>query len=232
MLCVMIDKNIDCIRGRIKDAAVRAGRDVDGVRLVAVTKSVGVDEICRVVECGVYDIGENRVADARAKKDALAGRLGRDVCWHMIGHLQSKKVKLAVEIFDVIQSVDSLRLCCEIDKRAGLLNKVMPVLLEVNVSGEVAKYGLRPEELVDSVERVSILPYVKVMGLMCMAPLSDDPEGLRPVFRRLRDLSLEIGRQNIAGVDMSCLSMGMSQDYEVAIEEGADMVRVGSAIFK
>lgn len=228
----MIDKNLERIKKKIKKAAGRSNQDPDQIKLIAVTKTVSPEEIRQVVECGVTDIGENRVQDALAKKEVLSGQLKPEVRWHMIGHLQTNKVKQAVKIFDMIQSVDSLRLSLEIDKRAGQIGKVMPILLEVNVSGEESKFGLKPEELLDIARQISKLSHLKIMGLMTMAPLSNNPEELRPLFRRLRELSVEVKECHIPGVEMEYLSMGMSQDYEVAIEEGANMVRIGSAIFK
>ena len=227
----MIDKNINFIKTKIKTAAARSGQDQDKIELIAVTKTVGLQEICRVAESGVKNIGENRVPDAAFKKEALKGRLSPDIRWHMIGHLQTNKVKQAVRIFDMIQSVDSLRLSREIDKRAAQMDKFMPVLLEVNVSGEEVKFGFEPEVLLKDIGRIALLPNIKIKGLMTMAPLTDDTAAIRPVFQGLKNLSQKINDKNICSVDMQYLSMGMSQDYEIAVEEGANMVRIGSAIF-
>ena len=214
----MISANLEQVRRRIAAAARSKGRDPAGVRLIAVTKGVPVERIREAIACGVREIGENRVQEAKEKQAPI----GRQVRWHLIGHLQRNKVKPAVELFDWIHSVDSLELV-EALKRCGGERK-LEVLVQVNVSGEAAKHGCGPEEVKKLAEAVLKSGNLKLSGLMTMAPFSDDPESARPVFRQLRQLR--------DGIDPSLdLSMGMSHDFEVAVEEGATMVRVGTAIF-
>jgi len=220
-------ENLDRIRARIAAAAERAGRDPARVTLIAVTKNVDIATVQQAVAAGVTDIGENRVQEARAKFPMLPAGVRR----HMIGHLQTNKVKQCLELFDVIHSLDRLPLAEAISRRAQALGKVVPVLVQVNVAGEETKHGLAPGEVLDFVRTVAGLPGLAVKGLMTIAPLVDDPEEARPVFRELRCLADAVADAGIPGVSMEWLSMGMSNDFEVAVEEGSTMVRIGTSLF-
>jgi pyridoxal phosphate enzyme (YggS family) len=211
----------EAVRARITAACERAGRSPAGVTLVAVTKNFPPEAIREAHAAGVRHFGENRVQEAAAKLPSLAD-LSPPPTWHMVGHLQTNKVKTAIGLFDIIQSVDSLHLAESISRRAPHSTRV-PVLLEVNVSGEASKQGLAPEALVEAVEAARGLPGIDVRGLMTVAPVVEDAETVRPVFRRLRELGETL--------DLPDLSMGMTDDFEVAVEEGATIVRVGRAIF-
>ena len=213
--------SVDAVRERIAAACERANRSPDDVTLVAVTKNFPPEAIREAWEAGVRHFGENRVQEAAAKLPSLAG-LSPPPTWHMVGHLQTNKVKTAVGLFDIIQSVDSFHLAESISKRAPHSARV-PVFLEVNVSGEATKHGFAPDELPRGAVAARGLPGIDVRGLMTIAPLVDDPEALRPLFRRLRELA--------ESVELPELSMGMTDDFEVAVEEGATFVRVGRAIF-
>jgi hypothetical protein len=223
-----IARNLTEVRRRIAAAAARAGRDPAAVGLVAVTKDVPLDAVAAAVASGVTDIGENRYQEARSKIAALAGR---PVRWHFIGHLQRNKVKYVVECFNIIHSLDSLELAVEIDRRAQATSGAgrVPVLVEVNVGGEATKFGVAPEGAVELVLRAAALPGLDVQGLMTIAPQAGDPEAARLHFRRLRLLAAAV--PGAGGPVLRHLSMGMSDDFEVAVEEGATLVRVGRAIF-
>jgi len=223
-----ISDNIHRVRERIAEAAARAGRDPGEVGLVCVTKTVDLPEVREAVEAGITIVGENRVGEGRRKRESLSGL---SVCWHFIGHLQTNKVKQALEVFDFIHSVDSLKLAREIGRRADQAGKTMPVLLEVNVSGEEAKFGFSPEALRGDLDALGEMEGIRIEGLMTMAPFVADPEEVRPVMVGLRELAEQIAGENRPAVSMQRLSMGMTQDYEVAVEEGATLVRIGSAIF-
>lgn len=222
-----IQENIQTVYTRIAAACDRAGRSAEEVTLVAVTKTVDVAKIQEALDAGVTQLGENRVQDATPKIDTLYDRT--DLTWHMIGHLQTNKVKRAVEYFQMIHSVDNLKRAREIDKRAREQGKVMPVLFEVNVSGETSKFGLSPEELPGVIKESAKYDGLIVKGLMTMAPFVDDPEDTRPCFHKLRELLIMFQDQGMS--QMTELSMGMTNDFEVAVEEGATLIRVGSAIF-
>ena len=224
----MIPENLIIVRSRIKEAAERAGRRADDIILVCVTKMVGAAQIEEALAAGAADIGESRVQDAEIKFKAICARAK----WHLIGHLQTNKVKDAVRIFDLIHSVDSLKLAEEISKRAGAGGKTQEILVEVKTSEEATKYGVAPEEVIALVEKAAALPNIKIMGLMTMAPVVLDAEEARPYFKRLREASEAIAAKKIDKVSMRYLSMGMTQDFEVAIEEGANIVRIGRAIFE
>ncbi len=214
-----IAERIDRVRRRIVSACARSGRSAEDVTLIAVTKGFPPAAIREAAAAGIRHFGENRVQEAQAKLPPLAG-LSAAVTWHMIGHLQTNKVKTVLELFDTIHSVDSLHLAEAISRRA---RKTVPVFLEVNVGGEPSKYGFSLDNLHGEYEAIARLPNVEVRGLMTVAPLADDPEQARPVFRRLRDAAASLGLRE--------LSMGMTDDFEVAIEEGATHVRIGRAIF-
>ena len=230
-----IEANLQEVRWRIARAAARAGRDPDEITLVAVTKMVPAERIVAAHQLGIRHFGENRVQEARAKIPTVnrwleATRQSSDLTWHMVGHLQRNKVRRAIELFDIIQSVDSMRLAREISRRCQRAGITLPILLEVNVSGEASKYGFAPGELHAAVEQISALPNLAIQGLMTIAPIVADPEEARPYFRRLRQLRDEL-RERFPGLDWRHLSMGMTDDFEVAVEEGATMVRLGRAIF-
>lgn len=222
-----IAENIRDVQERIADAARRAHREPAAVKLVAVTKTVGQDRIREAVAAGALILGENRVQEAREKIAAL----GPVASWHLIGHLQANKAKYAVTLFYLIHSVDSIGLAQEIDRQAAKNGKVQDILVEVNVSGEASKAGVGAGDAAGLVREAAKLPHVRVQGLMTVPPFAEDPEASRPYFRRLRELSGEIAKENIPRVAMKELSMGMSGDFEVAVEEGATLVRVGTAIF-
>ena len=207
------------VRLLIAAACLRSGRSTDEVTLIAVTKGVSPEAIREAVAAGVHDLAENRVQEAQEKRTALAN-LPLDVVWHMIGHLQRNKAKTAIGLFDIIHSVDSLHLADAISRRALT---TVPVFLEVNVAGEPSKYAFSLDDLPQARESVSRIPKLDVRGLMTVAPQSSTPEAARPVFRRLRQAASALGLRD--------LSMGMSDDFEVAVEEGATHVRIGRAIF-
>lgn len=212
---------------QVAEAALRVGRSPDEITVVAVSKGVDDERIREAVAAGVRVLGENRVQEALKKRERLAD-LG--VSWHLVGHLQTNKVKYAVKLFDLIHSLDSVRLAREIQKRAEERGPV-PVLVEVNLSGEASRFGVREEELRPLLEEVATLPLVRVEGLMTIAPVVERMEEARPCFRRLYELAQKVREWGIPGVNMRELSMGMSADFPVAVEEGATMIRVGTAIF-
>nr|MBN2276215.1 YggS family pyridoxal phosphate-dependent enzyme [candidate division Zixibacteria bacterium] len=220
-----IEENLKSVRGRIADAAGKAGRDQDEITLVAVSKTHPAEAIRAAVEYGVTCLGEAQIREAEPKIEQL-GRLAR---WHMIGHLQTNKVKKAVALFDLIESVDSWRLAAEIDRRAAQAGRKIDCLLEVNISGEPSKTGIDPEETTDLVAKMSVFDHLNLIGLMTIGPLTEDMKQIRGAFRRTKELFEHCRRQ--AGTNFRVLSMGMSDDFEIAIEEGATMVRIGTAIF-
>jgi hypothetical protein len=222
-----IAENIAAIRQRMNAAAVRSGRNPEAVRLMAVSKTVEPARIRWAIDAGMTLFGENYVQEAREK----IPEIGHDVQWHMIGHLQTNKAKYVVNLFDWIHSVDRLELAQELDKRAGQHSRKLNVLMEVNVGGEASKSGAEPAQVLELVREVSFLPNLSIQGLMTMPPYADDPEQSRPYFVALRKLRDEIIDANIPGVAMNELSMGMTDDFEVAVEEGATIIRVGRAIF-
>jgi hypothetical protein len=222
-----IADNVREVRDRIEAAASRALRDPGDVRLVAVTKTVEPALIIEAIEAGVTCIGENRVQEAGRK---FKGGLP-PVEKHLVGHLQTNKVRKALPLFDMIQSVDSVRLAREISIACESMGADIDVLVEVNTSGEETKFGLEPDETVAALEEMADLPGLNILGLMTIGAFLPDPEDVRPCFRRLRELRSIIEERVIPGVSMEHLSMGMTNDYQVAIEEGATIVRVGRAIF-
>jgi len=222
-----IKNNLEIINEKIKKAALKVNRNSQEIKLVAVTKTATIEQIKEAIIAGVKIIGENKVQEAKEKYQILTA----DIEWHLVGHLQTNKVKYAIEIFDCIHSVDSIKLAEEIDKRSLQFGKITNVLVEVNVSGEETKYGIKPEEVEPFLKEISEFSRIRVRGLMTIAPITEDKEEVRPYFRKLRELSKEIKSKNIKNVKMDCLSMGMTEDFEVAIEEGANMVRIGRGIF-
>lgn len=222
-----IKNNLETINKKIKKAALRVNRNFREIKLVAVTKTATIEQIKEAISTGVKIIGENKVQEAKEKYQILTA----DIEWHLVGHLQTNKVKYAIEIFDFIHSVDSIKLAKEIDKRSLKFGKITNVLVEVNISGEETKYGIKPEQVEPFLKEISEFSRIRVRGLMTIAPIVEDKEEVRPYFRKLRELSKEIKSKNIKNVKMDHLSMGMTDDFEVAIEEGANMVRIGRGIF-
>ena len=222
-----IKNNLEIINGKIKKAALKANRNPEEIKLVAVTKTATIEQIKEAISAGVKIIGENKVQEAKEKYQILSA----DIEWHLVGHLQTNKAKYAVEIFDCTHSVDSIKLAQEINKRSFQFGKIMDVLVEVNVSGEETKYGIKPEEVEPFIKKISEFPRIRVRGLMTIVPIVEDKEEVRPYFRKLRELSEKIKSKNIENVKMDYLSMGMTEDFEIAIEEGANMVRIGRGIF-
>jgi len=216
--------NIANVRARIRAAAERGGRRADDVLLVAVTKTVDAARVRDAAALGLRTFGENRVQEAREKIPAVSG-----VSWHLIGSLQRNKAKEAVRLFDVLESVDSEALAEELSRRAVEQERAVDVLVQVNVAREPQKHGASPEEAAAVVRRTAALPGLRLRGLMTIAPAVSDPDEVRPVFRALRELRENL--QRVLGTALPELSMGMSEDFEVAIEEGATMVRIGRAIF-
>jgi hypothetical protein len=222
-----IAENVARVRERMEAAAKRAGRDLGKIRLVAVSKTVGLERIIQAIEAGVDSLGENYVQEAQEKVGALEKR----VSWHFIGHLQSNKARVAARLFDWVHSVDTLKLAEELSRAGKQQRKILPVLLQVNLGKEETKFGAREEEVYGLLERMSSLPGVSIRGLMAMPPFFENPEQSRPYFRALRMMAENVTKRQIPGVFMEELSMGMSNDFEVAIEEGATLVRVGTAVF-
>lgn len=222
-----IDDNINSIRDRIAAAALRAGRRPEEVRLVAVSKTQSAAAVSEAVRAGQRLFGENYVQEFTAKVADVA----EPVEWHFIGSLQSNKVKHLVNLVSLIHSVDRLSLAEEINRQWGKVGKICEVLLEVNIAGEVSKGGAACDNLLELVHAAARLPHLRIRGLMTMPPFFDDPERARPYFRQLRLLAETVARQEIPGVEMQELSMGMSGDFESAIEEGATLVRIGTALF-
>ena len=222
-----IAENVARVRERMEAAARRAGRDPGKVRLVAVSKTVDAARIRQAIEAGVDLLGENYVQEAQKKIEEL----GHPVGWHFIGHLQSNKARAAVRLFKWVHSVDSLRLAEELNRAARQESRVLPVLLQVNLGQEATKFGAQEDEVFRLLEKMAPLPGISVKGLMTMPPYFENPEESRPYFRALREMQEGISRRRIPGALMEELSMGMSNDFEVAVEEGATLVRVGTAIF-
>ncbi|MDP4092036.1 MAG: YggS family pyridoxal phosphate-dependent enzyme [Bacillota bacterium] len=222
-----IKNNIEDIRKRVGTAAVKSGRKPEDIRIIAVTKTVEEERIIKAINAGISDLGENRVQELLKKYDNI-----NEPCnWHLIGHLQSNKVKYIIDKVTMIHSVDSIELLEEIHKKAEKAGRVIDILVQVNVAGEETKSGIAPEEVRQFLKEAAVYRNVKVKGLMTIAPFSEDPESVRPVFRELHKIFIDINKENIDNIDMAFLSMGMSNDFEVAIEEGANIVRIGTAIF-
>ena len=223
----MIKENLDQVRETINAACIRAGRRPEEVTLIAVSKTKPVPMLEEAYAAGTRDFGENKVQEILAKKPELP----QDIRWHMIGHLQRNKVSQVIGNAVMIHSVDSLRLARQIEAEAAKKKVDVDILLEVNVAREESKYGFMLEEVEDAVMAIKDFPHVHIKGLMTIAPFVDNPEENRGIFKKLFEFAVDIGSKNIDNVTMSVLSMGMTGDYEVAIEEGATMVRVGTGIF-
>ncbi len=228
MRYAQIADNLHEVEQRIADAAERAGRDPADVNLVTVTKTRTIDEIRAAIEAGARDLGENYVQELEEKAELLGGE---DVRWHAIGHLQTNKIRKIADIVALIHSVDSPRVAREIDRRAELAGRQVPVLLQVNVSGEESKFGIDDDHAHALASEVAHLSNARLMGLMTMPPYSEDPEENRGYFVALRELRDRLVDGGIPDESMRHLSMGMTCDYETAVEEGATFVRVGTAIF-
>ncbi len=222
-----LKKNFQSVEARIQAACDRAGRSRKEVTLIAVSKTKPVEMLQTIYDAGSRDFGENKVQEMCDKIEQLP----TDIRWHMIGHLQTNKVKYIVGRVSLIHSVDSLHLAQEIEKQAAKLDVIVPILIEVNIAEEESKFGIHKEETISLVREVAALPHIRIQGLMTIAPYVENPEDNRAYFRGIKQLSVDIARENIDNVSMDCLSMGMTGDYEVAIEEGATMVRVGTGIF-
>lgn len=224
----MLKENYEQVKRNIEAACKRAGRDVSEITLIAVSKTKPLSDVETLIrETDAHDFGENKVQELTDKYEHASV----PVNWHLIGHLQTNKVKYIVDKVCMIHSVDSFHLAKAIEKEAAKKNVVVKILIEVNVAGEETKFGVSVEETENLVNQIKDLPHVRICGLMTIAPFVDNPEDNRGYFRKLKDLLLDIKSKNIDNVNMNVLSMGMTNDYEVAIEEGATMVRVGTGIF-
>ncbi|MBQ1802936.1 MAG: YggS family pyridoxal phosphate-dependent enzyme [Lachnobacterium sp.] len=223
----MLEQNLQDVQSKIESACKRAGREPKEVTLIAVSKTKPEEMLQTIYDCGVRDFGENKVQELTRKIEALPN----DIKWHMIGHLQTNKVKYIVGSVELIHSVDSIHLAKEISKQSVKKDVVSHILIEVNVAEEESKFGLKIDEVLSAIKEISKLPNLKIDGLMTIAPYVINPEDNRNFFRRIKQLAVDISEQNIDNVSMNILSMGMTGDYEVAIEEGATIVRVGTGIF-
>lgn len=225
----MIRDNLSRLKAEIASACLKANRNLEDITLVAVAKGRGSEQISQAIACGISDIGENRVQEAAEKYGQIGpGRFS----WHLVGHLQGNKVKEALKIFELIHSVDSLNLAVRIDKQAAALGKVQDILVQVNVSDDPAKFGLKAEEALEAIRGMAGLKNIRIKGLMTIAPLSGEPEDARPHFRMLRQLKDKANELRITDYELRILSMGMSEDFRIAIEEGSNMLRIGRAIFE
>ncbi|MFH1683558.1 MAG: YggS family pyridoxal phosphate-dependent enzyme [Candidatus Margulisiibacteriota bacterium] len=221
-----IQENLQIICSRIAKAAESVGRNPNEITIIGAVKNQPTEKIIQALEAGLRNIGDNKVQEAKARFDEIKARFP-NVTWHMIGHLQRNKVRQALDVFDIIQSLDSERLAGEIQAKA----KEVSVLVEVNTSGEETKYGIPADSTIDFLKKLSKFGNIKVQGLMTIAPLIDDPEKVRPYFKKLKDLSENIKNLNLPNIEMKYLSMGMTDDFSVAIQEGSNMVRIGRALF-
>ena len=223
----MIKVNLNEVEQNIVAACKKAGRKREEVTLIAVSKTKPVSLLEEAYDTGIRDFGENKVQEMCDKFECME----KDIRWHMIGHLQTNKVKYLIGKTALIHSVDSYKLACEIEKQAAKHDTIMDILIEVNIAEEESKFGLAENEVIELVKQIALLPHVRINGLMTVAPYVVDSEENRPFFRKIKQLSVDIDNQNIDNVSMDILSMGMTGDYMVAIEEGATMVRVGTGIF-
>ena len=227
---VDIKENIERIKERVEKAARKSGRSPDEIKLIAVTKNVEPARILEAIDAGIWDLGENRVQEMQEKVEAIS-TAGRKVNWHMIGHLQKNKVKYLVDSVSIIHSLDSIELAQEIDKRAKKVGRIINVLIQVNVAEEESKFGIFKDEVNKFIEDVVKYDNIRVKGLMTIAPKAANPEDVRFVFRELNKIFIDIKSENIDNIYMDYLSMGMSNDFEIAVEEGSNMVRIGTSIF-
>lgn len=222
-----IEENFSRLRAKIFKSCEKAKRNPQEIKIVAVTKNIAVEKIKQAIDCGIEIIGENKVQEAQAKYT----QMDKKVLWHLIGHLQTNKVKKALEIFDLVQSVDSLKLAEEINHRAKEKNKILPILIEVNTSGEPTKYGVKPEQTETLIREMQKLENLRIRGIMTVGPASKDKQKVRQAFRQLRGIYEKLEKVKMSNVELEHLSMGMSSDFEEAIEEGSNMLRIGTAIF-
>jgi len=223
----MLQENLNQVEKNITMACKKAGRKREDITLIAVSKTKPAEMLSEIYNCGVRDFGENKVQEICEKREVLP----KDIHWHMIGHLQRNKVKYIVSDVTLIHSVDTYRLAEEINIQAKKINRIVPILIEVNIAGETTKFGISKEETLQLVTEIAKLENVHIQGLMTIAPYVEDPEENREYFKKIKELSVDIANENIDNVSMDILSMGMTGDYMVAIEEGATMVRVGTGIF-
>lgn len=223
----IIRNNINAINQKIEAAAVKSGRKKEEILLLAVTKTIAVPIMKEAVECGLTELGENKVQEIMNKYEEM----GENIKWHLIGHLQTNKVKYIIDKVCLIHSVDSLKLAKEISIRAQQKNILANILIEVNVASEESKYGVKPEDAENLIKLISLLPNICVKGLMTVAPFVENSEENRKYFRQMRQLLVDINAKNINNINMNTLSMGMTGDYEIAVEEGATIVRVGTGLF-
>lgn len=224
---VDVAANTHAVLAKIREAAARCGRDPAGIKLLAASKSQNAEKILAAIAAGVRLFGENYVQEAKDKREAVK----EVVEWHMIGHLQRNKVRAALDLFDLIESLDSVALAKELDKEGKKRGRKIPAFVEVNLAGEESKTGIDKDRLAPLLDEVGNLSHVSVQGLMAVPPFRENPEEVRPYFRALRELQLELSGLKIPNVELKELSMGMTHDYPVAIEEGATIVRIGTAIF-
>lgn len=222
-----LEKNIREVQNRIRKAAEKNSKTFDDITLVAVTKNFPVSIINKAISLGIKHVGENRIQEARAK----FSEVDRSATRHFIGHLQRNKVKYAVKLFDMIQSIDNIALAEELNARCAKMDCKLPVLIEVNTSSEASKFGCEPREAFTLLKALDRLPYLSARGFMTIAIYSEDPEQVRPCFKMLRGIFEEAQTFNLENADINILSMGMSSDFEIAIEEGSTMVRIGTAVF-
>lgn len=223
----MILENINQVKANIETACKKCNRNPEEVTLIAVSKTKPVSLLEEAYETGCRHFGENKVQELCDKYEVME----KDINWHMIGHLQTNKVKYLIGKTTLIHSVDSYKLACEIEKQAAKHDCIMDILIEVNIANEESKFGLAKDDVIELVKQVALLPHIHIKGLMTVAPYVEDSEENRQYFRNIKQLSVDIDNQNIDNVDMNVLSMGMTGDYMVAIEEGATLVRVGTGIF-
>ena len=229
----MVKDNVRSIRERISLICSRLNRNPDSVTIIAVSKGRTVEQIKEAIDVGLTDIGENKVQEAVVKYNAIRNsEYAQRIKWHMVGHLQTNKVKEAVNIFELIQSVDSIRLAQEIDKQAAKINKIQDILIEVKTSPEATKFGFGPNDAIEAIKEIANFKSIRLRGLMTIAPIVDNLEKTRPYFRKLKELRDEIHKFGILNLEFTILSMGMTDDFEQAIEEGSTMVRLGRAIFE
>ena len=220
-------ETLEQIRKNIRKHAQISGRKEEDITLIAVSKTYSLEAIEEARKLGCHDFGENKVQELMVKVESGS----EDIKWHLIGHLQTNKVKYVIGHVALIHSVDSLKLAKEIEKQSAKKNVITSILIEVNVAREDSKHGVYSEDVLELVQEIAKLPHVKVEGFMTVAPFTKNPEENRPIFKTLYNLSVDIQKQNIDNISTTILSMGMSNDYEVAIEEGATMVRIGTALF-
>lgn len=223
----IIENNISNVLSSIKEACKKSNRNPNDVKLIAVTKTIDVERINAVLKTGIGDIGENKVQEIMEKYD----KIEYNPKWHLIGHLQTNKVKYIIDKVDLIHSLDSLRLAEEINKRAKKINRIMDVLIQINIADDDAKFGIEYNDINEFIKEIASFDNIRVQGLMSIVPYASNPEEVRPYFRKMKEIFDGLKDSNYENVDMNYLSMGMTNDYVVAIEEGSNMVRVGTGIF-